>query len=196
MNKVFIGGSRRLTRLNKEVKKRLDNIIEKGLTVVVGDANGADKAVQCHLAAKRYDKVVVFCMAGVCRNNIGNWPTREIAAAPDSRHDFTYYSTKDRAMGSEADYALMLWDGKSRGTLTNIGDLVRQAKPVVVYLAPNKTFVTLREPDQLALLESQLNPGSLRHPVRSQSAYQKAMALRGKIKLDVDLEGSRERRRR
>ena len=31
--------------------------------------------------------------------------------------------------------------------------------------------------------------------VRRQSAYQAAMALRGKIKLDVDLEGSRERRR-
>lgn len=32
--------------------------------------------------------------------------------------------------------------------------------------------------------------------VRRQSAYEAAMALRGKIKLDVDLEESRERRRR
>ena len=32
--------------------------------------------------------------------------------------------------------------------------------------------------------------------VRRQSAYEKAMALRGKIKLDIDLEESRERRRR
>lgn len=32
--------------------------------------------------------------------------------------------------------------------------------------------------------------------LRRLSAYQAAMALRGKIKLDVDLEGSRERRRR
>ena len=32
--------------------------------------------------------------------------------------------------------------------------------------------------------------------VRRQSAYEAAMALRGKIKLDIDLEESRERRRR
>ena len=32
--------------------------------------------------------------------------------------------------------------------------------------------------------------------LRRQSAYEAAMALRGKIKLDVDLEESRERRRR
>jgi len=32
--------------------------------------------------------------------------------------------------------------------------------------------------------------------VRRQSAYEKAMALRGKIKLDIDLETSRERHRR
>src|SRR3990170_3898864 len=64
MTKVFIGGSRRLSRLNKDVKRRLDNIIERGFTVVVGDANGADKAVQQYLASRRYQKVIVFCMAG------------------------------------------------------------------------------------------------------------------------------------
>ena len=32
--------------------------------------------------------------------------------------------------------------------------------------------------------------------VRRRRAYEKAMALRGKIKLDVDLEGARERHRR
>jgi len=67
MTKVFIGGSRKLTRLNKEVKKRLDNIIGRGFTVLVGDANGADKAVQRYLAGENYDSVEVLCMAGGCR---------------------------------------------------------------------------------------------------------------------------------
>jgi predicted Rossmann fold nucleotide-binding protein DprA/Smf involved in DNA uptake len=71
MTKVFIGGSRRLSKLNKDVKRRLDNIIEKGFTVVVGDANGVDKAVQQYLASKHHENVVVFCMAGQCRNNLG-----------------------------------------------------------------------------------------------------------------------------
>ena len=81
MTKVFIGGSRRLSQLNKDVKRRLDNIIEKGFTVLVGDANGADKAVQRYLASKHHQKVTVFCMAGECRNNLGKWPTRDITAA-------------------------------------------------------------------------------------------------------------------
>jgi len=173
----------------------LDNIIGKGLTVIVGDANGADRAIQSYLASKNYDKVEVFCMAGGCRNNVGNWLTRVITVRPESRRDFAYYSTKDRAMGEEADYALMLWDGKSRGTLTNIRDLVRQEKPVVVYLAPSKTFVTLRDSGELVLLENRLTAHSFRHPISSNPAYQKAMALRGKIRLDIDLDTSRERRR-
>ena len=170
MPKVFIGGSRRLARLNKEVKRRLDNIIERGFTVVVGDANGADKGVQYYLASKRYDRVIVFCMAGGCRNNVGSWPTREIAAAPGSSCDFTYYSAKDRAMGAEADYALMLWDGKSRGTFTNIADLVQKEKPVVVYLAPHKSFVTVREPDQLELLAGRFRSVLPRPTVREAHA--------------------------
>ena len=45
MNKVFIGGSRRITRLNTKAAQTMDNLVEKGLTVLIGDANGADKAV-------------------------------------------------------------------------------------------------------------------------------------------------------
>jgi hypothetical protein len=154
--RVFVGGSRRLSRLNKDVKCRLDRVIEKGLTVIVGDANGADKAVQRYLSSKRYEKVIVFCMAGECRNNLGSWPTRQVTAASDVRRGSLYYGTKDRAMGSEADYGLMLWDGKSRGTLTNIEDLLRREKPVVVYLAADGSFVTLRQLSQLARLRARL----------------------------------------
>ena len=162
MTKVFIGGSRRLSQLNKDVKGRLDNIIEKGFTVIVGDANGADKAVQRYLASKHHQKVIVFCMTGECRNNLGKWPTRDITAAPDAR-GFAYFSTKDRVMVEEADYGLMLWDGKSRGTLTNVVDLVRQGRPVVVYVAPAKAFATLHEPEQLADFVLRFDPAILHH---------------------------------
>ncbi len=91
----------------------------------------------------------MFCITGNCRNNLGHWPTREIAVASGARRDFAFYATKDCAMGSDADYGFMLWDGKSRGTLTNIDDLVAQSKPVVVYVAPEKTFVTVRKRDEL-----------------------------------------------
>lgn len=159
--KVFIAGSRRLSRLSRDVKRRIDNIVEKGFTVIVGDANGVDKAVQQYLRSRHYDNVIVFCMEGGCRNNVGNWATRTIAAADPSRRDFAYYSAKDRVMVEEADYGLMLWDGRSRGTLSSILDLVRHGKPVVVYLAPDKAFYSLRRSDQLAEMLGRVDPAAL-----------------------------------
>ena len=53
-----------------------------------------------------------------CRNNVGDWPTREIDA-PRGARGFDYYSLKDRAMAEAAEYGLMLWDGKSKGTVNN-----------------------------------------------------------------------------
>jgi hypothetical protein len=70
MNSVFVAGSRALSKLNAPVKERLDNIVARRLTVLVGDANGADKAVQRYLAERNYQHVFVYCM-DVCRNNIG-----------------------------------------------------------------------------------------------------------------------------
>lgn len=51
-----------------------------------------------------------------CRNNVANWLTREVAA-PRGAKGFDYYSVKDRAMAEAAEYGLMLWDGKSKGTV-------------------------------------------------------------------------------
>ena len=62
--KIFVGGSRRLSRLSKDVMRRLDRAMDKGLTILVGDANGADKALQRYLASNRYNKVIVYCMVG------------------------------------------------------------------------------------------------------------------------------------
>ena len=64
-------------------------------------------------------------------------------------------------MAEVADYGLMLWDGESRGTLTNIVDLVRQSKPVVVYLAPSRQFFTVKQTKDLAKILGQLDPSAL-----------------------------------
>lgn len=155
--RVFIAGSRRLSRLSPDVRRRIDTIVDNGLTVIIGDANGIDKAVQVYLKDRHAQNVQVFCMEGDCRNNIGGWPTRAIKAADPEHRDFSYYSTKDRAMAAEADYALMLWDEESRGTLRNISDLVQRGKPVVVYLAHQKTFQALHRQDDLQKMLSEIN---------------------------------------
>jgi hypothetical protein len=141
--KVFIGGSRRLSKLNAEVKRRIDNVVDSRFAVLVGDANGADKAVQQYLADRQYSNVTVFCMTGHCRNNVGRWLARDVAAPADAR-GFAFYTVKDRAMADAATHGLMLWDGESKGTLNNIVNLIKQQKPVVVYFSPAKTFVNVR----------------------------------------------------
>ena len=160
MTKVFIAGSRHLSRLNADVKHRIDTMIEKGFTVLVGDANGADKAVQRYLEEKHYRDVIVHCMEGHCRNNVGNWPAREVPPPPGAR-GFVYYSTKDKVMADDSDYGLMLWDGESKGTLNSVINMVRQNKPVVVYLAPRKTFQNLRSQADVADLLSNCDRASV-----------------------------------
>jgi len=160
MTKVFIAGSRKLSRLSPEVKARIDTMIEKGFTILVGDANGADKAVQRYLADKDYRNVLVYCMTANCRNNVGGWPTQEIAA-PQGARGFAYYSIKDQVMVDAAEYGLMLWDGESKGTLNSVINMIRQNKPVVVYLAPLKSFQNLRSQGDVTDLLSNCDRASV-----------------------------------
>jgi len=45
--KVFIAGPRAVKTLNKDITDVLSRIIEKQLTVLLGDADGVDKLVSC-----------------------------------------------------------------------------------------------------------------------------------------------------
>jgi hypothetical protein len=143
MDSVFVAGSRALSKLNAQVKERLENILRKELTILVGDANGADKAVQRFLAERGYKCVVVYCMED-CRNNVGNWPVRFHPANPSRKRDRHYYGIKDHAMAKDASCGFMLWDGISKGTLTNVINLLDYNKKVLLFSAPKKQFFTLR----------------------------------------------------
>ena len=92
MTTVFIGGSRRITRLNDTIRYTADNIMRQRFAIVIGDANGADKAVQSYLAEKAYRDVIVYCMGDHCRNNVGSWPVEQIYA-DNQLKDFAYYTT-------------------------------------------------------------------------------------------------------
>ncbi|MGH9622786.1 MAG: hypothetical protein ACRD4G_00410 [Bryobacteraceae bacterium] len=148
---VFIGGSRAVSNLNATIRARLDDLMKRGCTIFIGDANGADKAVQGYLAKQQYPKVVVFCMEE-CRNNVGNWPTRQIAPPHERRGGFSYYSAKDIVMSREAQCGVMLWDAKSKGTLQNMLNLVEAGKRTLVYFVPTKDFHVLANRDDLQTL--------------------------------------------
>ena len=110
MSTVFIGGSRKISRLPAEVIARMDRMIAQDFAIVVGDANGADKAVQGYLASWSYARVEIFCSGDSPRNNVGAWPLRAVAV-PRGARGFAFYTQKDRVMAEEADYGLMIWDG-------------------------------------------------------------------------------------
>jgi hypothetical protein len=50
--KVFVAASRSLSRLNDDVRLRIDNVADEGLKVILGDAKGVDWAVQRHLCSR------------------------------------------------------------------------------------------------------------------------------------------------
>jgi probable addiction module antidote protein len=146
LNTIFIGGSRHVSRLPSEVKKRLDNVVASGHRVIVGDANGADKAVQKHFHDIHYDKVTVFCSGAAPRNNLGTWLTHHVDA-PKHAKGFQFYAAKDREMAREADFGLMIWDGKSPGTILNVLRLAIAGKIAVLFNVPKKDVVNIKSVD-------------------------------------------------
>ena len=143
MSTVFIGGSRRVARLSAQAKGRLKNIIGNEFSVVVGDAAGADKAVQQYLFEASYPRVTVFCSGGHARNNLGGWETCAVQTEANTR-GFQFFAAKDREMAKRADFGLMIWDGKSAGTALNILRLVRAGKKAVLLNVPDKQSVTFK----------------------------------------------------
>lgn len=148
MTTVFISGSINIKDLDYKFKERLDNIIASKLDVVVGDASGADTAIQEYLAKAGHAFTTVYCSGSEVRNNIGNWPVCFIEThySPGSRNFFT---AKDIAMTNIADFGLMIWDLKSTGTLSNIIELLSQEKKSVVFINRIKTFKNVSSVENL-----------------------------------------------
>jgi hypothetical protein len=151
MKKVFIGGSRKLSKINNEIKQRLDNIIKQNFTILIGDANGIDKSVQIYLSIKEFKNVYVFCTGEKCRNNIGGWDVRHIDTNL-SKKGYEFYILKDIEMAKEADYGLMIWDGQSKGTLNNIMNLIKYNKKCLLFVTIDNTFYSIRSVNDLQSL--------------------------------------------
>lgn len=147
--KVFIAGPRSVSRLNQEVQMRLQNIINKGFTILVGDANGIDKQIQIYCHAAGYNQVSVFASNGKARNNVGNWAVNKVEV-PSNVKGVEFYTAKDLKMIEETDYGFMIWNGKSKGTLNNIINLTKLNKKILVYFIPHKKFYSIKNKEELS----------------------------------------------
>ena len=142
-----------IKHLDRKVKDRMDNIISSQLAAVVGDADGADTAIQTYLLEQGAKNTIVYCSGTKPRNNVGNWPVREVK----SKHQTgtrAFFTVKDVQMASDADFGLMIWDAKSTGTLSNVIELLLQGKKSVVFVNKNKEFITVGDVSHLETLVS------------------------------------------
>jgi hypothetical protein len=122
-------------------------------------------------------------------NSVGDKTERAIRAAPakanrpglrkTTRHitppahaqGFQFYAAKDRAMAQSADFGLMLWDGKSVGTLANAMRLARLGKATVLFDASRGSTLNIQAPEQWHSFAATIKPallGALRSRVASE----------------------------
>lgn len=141
--KIFIAGAKSVNTLDEVVKQRMLSIYEKGFDVFVGDCYGVDTSVQKFYSDLKYTNVTVFASNGKARNNIGNWNICNVPV-PSYIKGFDFYKQKDIAMAKNADYGFMIWDGRSKGTLNNIFNLISQKKTVLVYFKPYKQMIVIK----------------------------------------------------
>lgn len=156
MTSIFISGSRSISKMNAIVQRELSTFISVGHTILIGDAYGVDKMVQSFLAQAKYRNVRVFCVDGICRNNIGDWEI--ISVKSDSRkRDFAFYALKDIVMADISDFGFVVWDGKSKGSLSNINNLLKQNKLVLIYLLQAKRIFRVTNAEKLGDIINSFN---------------------------------------
>lgn len=152
--KIFLSGSRKIEDLGPRLTERLDNIMAKGFDVLIGDAVGADRAIQIFLSNSGYRKVTVFCSGDRPRQNVGLWPAFKV----NTKHPYgslAFHTAKDEFMATEADIGLAVWDGGSSGTLNNMLNLLRGGKVAVVYYS-DKEFKNVKTVEDLEELVSMM----------------------------------------
>ena len=174
---VFIAGSIAISRLQPAVCERIASVVERDMAVIVGDADGADTAIQRVLADHEARSVTVYCSGDEPRNNVGGWPVENIYpdAPPGTRRWFT---AKDVAMAEAADYGLMIWDSRSTGTLSNVIELLGQDKTSVVFVNKNKEFVKDADIDSLERLVDMMSATAREKAEQKMRLTERMAALR------------------
>ncbi len=131
--KLFISGSKSISILSDEVKAILDKYIALDTEFLVGDCYGVDAAVQTYLDSKGYSNVTIYCSGEFPRN----WFVcpAQICSCAEAAKGLTgseFHYVKDIQMANDCDQAIMIWDGKSKGTAENIRRIKELKKPYKV----------------------------------------------------------------
>ena len=128
--KLFISGSKSITELPITFKLLLDDYMVESTEFLVGDCYGVDAAVQKYLELKGYKNVTIYCSGETPRNNFTTGAkVRSCADAAKGLTGSAFHYVKDIQMANDCDQAIMIWDGKSKGTGENIRRIKEMGKP-------------------------------------------------------------------
>lgn len=106
-----------------EVKEKIDEAIERGMTIIVGEAPGANRLYQDYLKTKGYRNVVVGHAVRL-RYNAGNWKDLQYGKNLKER---------ERKMIEDCDSATVIWMNNSGVIAENLELLKRLGKPTYLY---------------------------------------------------------------
>lgn len=137
--KIFVGGGKTIGHLPDRVVSMLDNFMESGDYIIVGDAHGCDLAFQTYLHSKGYPNVTVYCSGEKCRFNVGGWTEKHIDV-PEGMEGYEFYREKDYAMMGDCDGAMLIWERRSSATRSYIYNLKSFGKPVFAFNVERNCF--------------------------------------------------------
>jgi len=115
--------------LPAEIKARVDNAINRTMTIIVAEAHGACRAFQNYLHGTGYRNVVVG-HAKSMRYNAGDWPTKQYGLTLKER---------EKGMVEACDEAAVIWVNRSSVIASNLECLKRLGKPTFLYEYSTKT---------------------------------------------------------
>ncbi len=155
---VFISGSIGIKKLDGEVIKTLEKIIQNKLKVLVGDAKGIDSLVQKFFKNKGYYNVEVFTIYAEPRFLASKkFKVKNIKVSDNIKSERQRQTKKDEAMTKNAKYLFVIWNGKSKGSFSNIKRGLKLGKKIKVYLTPEKRFLTDEEIKNIDNIYHKLN---------------------------------------
>jgi hypothetical protein len=145
-NKVFISGSISVKSLNKLLLESFNKILLNNLEVLVGDAPGIDTLVQDFFNRSNYTNLTVYSIQSFPRYKANdNFQTKYIEVSNEVKKERERQTFKDEAMSSEANYSLVIWDGKSKGSYANIIRALKLKRAIKVYYTIKNNFLDKKD---------------------------------------------------
>ena len=112
-----------------EVKQRIDRAVERGMTIIVGEAQGANRLYQDYLKKKGYRNVIVGHAVRL-RYNTGNW--KDVKYGRNLKE-------REKKMIEDCDSAVVIWMNNSGVIANDLEILKRLGKPTFVYECSSET---------------------------------------------------------